>query len=44
MTATRDTLFDGGGVMGGRMAALDWTATAMGPPARWPQGLRCSSA
>ncbi len=40
MTATRDTLFDGGGVMGGRMAALDWTATAMGPPARWPQGLR----
>jgi PAS domain S-box-containing protein len=30
----------GGGEMGARMRALDWTATPVGPPALWPQSLK----
>ncbi len=30
----------GGGEMGALMRAHDWGATALGPPASWPQGLR----
>jgi signal transduction histidine kinase/CheY-like chemotaxis protein len=30
----------GGGEMGERMRALDWSKTALGPPASWPQSLR----
>ena len=30
----------GGGEMGARMRALDWTATPLGPPAQWPQSLK----
>lgn len=30
----------GGGEMGARMRALDWTATPLGPPASWPQSLK----
>jgi PAS domain S-box-containing protein len=30
----------GGGEMGERIRAFDWAATSLGPPARWPPGLR----
>jgi signal transduction histidine kinase len=30
----------GGGEMGARMRALDWSKTPLGPPAGWPQSLR----
>ena len=30
----------GGGAMGERIRAFDWTGTALGPPATWPDGLR----
>jgi signal transduction histidine kinase/DNA-binding response OmpR family regulator len=30
----------GGGTMGARMRAMDWSATALGPPDRWPQSLK----
>jgi PAS domain S-box-containing protein len=30
----------GGGEMGARMRALDWTATPLGSPAAWPQSLK----
>jgi PAS domain S-box-containing protein len=30
----------GGGQMGERMRAVDWSATALGPPASWPQSLK----
>ena len=30
----------GGGVMGSRMRALDWTRTPLGAPERWPQSLK----
>ncbi len=32
--------FSGGGEMGARMRALDWTKTPLGAPARWPQSLK----
>jgi hypothetical protein len=32
----------GGGEMGERIRALDWTATALGPVSHWPQSLRTS--
>ena len=41
--ATQDPgteLFAGGGELGGRMAAIDWSATSLGPVAEWPQSLR----
>jgi hypothetical protein len=30
----------GGGEMGALMRALDWRATPLGPPERWPQSLK----
>lgn len=33
-------LFDGGGELGQRMRALDWSKTALGPVSRWPQSLK----
>ncbi len=38
-TATPDFLA-GGGEVGARLRALDWSATALGPPDHWPQSLR----
>ena len=35
-----ESIFAGGGEMGARMRALDWSATALGPLERWPQSLR----
>jgi signal transduction histidine kinase/CheY-like chemotaxis protein len=34
------TFLSGGGQMGALMRAHDWTTSALGPPARWPQTLR----
>ncbi len=34
------TFLQGGGEMGARMRALDWSTTALGAPATWPQSLR----
>ena len=30
----------GGGEMGERMRAFDWTSSSLGPPAQWPQSLK----
>ena len=38
--ATGLSLFDGGGELGERMRALDWSKTPLGPVARWPQSLK----
>src|SRR5262245_21296097 len=35
-----DHVIVGGGEMGERLRALDWTATPLGPVERWPQSLR----
>ena len=35
-----DSLFDGGGEMGRRMQAFDWSRHPLGLPAQWPQSLR----
>jgi PAS domain S-box-containing protein len=40
MKAPSETLFERGGEMARRLAALDWTATPLGTPATWPQSLR----
>ena len=37
---TADGILVGGGEMGARMRALDWSATPLGPVDRWPQSLR----
>src|SRR6185295_13243524 len=34
------TFLSGGGEMGERMRALDWSATPVGEPASWPQSLK----
>jgi signal transduction histidine kinase/DNA-binding response OmpR family regulator len=34
------SLFDGGGELGERMRAFDWSGTSLGPVARWPQSLK----
>jgi len=39
-TPRRHHFLDGGGEMGRRMRALDWSATPMGPPDGWPQSLK----
>ncbi len=39
-----DPLFACDGEMAGRMAALDWAATPLGPSESWPQSLRTSVA
>lgn len=38
------TFLDEGGQMGALMRAKDWTQTALGPPAQWPQSLRTAVA
>jgi PAS domain S-box-containing protein len=38
--ATAPAFLQGGGNMGALMRAFDWSATACGDPARWPQPLR----
>jgi DNA-binding NtrC family response regulator/signal transduction histidine kinase len=35
-----ESVFAGGGDMGARMRALDWSATVLGPLEQWPQSLR----
>jgi transcriptional regulator with GAF, ATPase, and Fis domain len=35
-----ESVFTGGGEMGARMRALDWSATVLGPLDQWPQSLR----
>src|SRR5258708_30327840 len=35
-----ESVFAGGGKMGARMRALDWSATDLGPLEQWPQSLR----
>ena len=35
-----DSVFAGGGDMGARMRAFDWSTTALGPLEQWPQSLR----
>ena len=35
-----DNWLQGGGEMGARVRALDWSTTALGPIGRWPQSLR----
>jgi len=37
---TELTFLAGGGEMGARMRAMDWSRTALGPPRQWPQSLR----
>jgi transcriptional regulator with GAF, ATPase, and Fis domain len=39
-TQLSESVFAGGGEMGVRMRALDWSATALGPLDHWPQSLR----
>jgi PAS domain S-box-containing protein len=38
--ASRENCLDGGGELGERMRQLDWAATPLGPPERWPQSLK----
>lgn len=38
--ATGPNFLAGGGEMGALMRALDWRATPLGPPERWPQSLK----
>ena len=40
MSRTTLSFLQGGGEMGARMRERDWSATALGPPATWPQSLR----
>src|SRR6187455_1466630 len=35
-----DSVFTGGGDMGERMRAVDWSTTVLGPVAQWAQSLR----
>lgn len=35
-----ESIFAGGGEMGARMRALDWSTTVLGPLEQWPQSLR----
>jgi hypothetical protein len=39
-TQLTESVFAGGGEMGARMRALDWSATVLGPLEQWPQSLR----
>jgi DNA-binding NtrC family response regulator/signal transduction histidine kinase len=39
-TQLSESVFAGGGDMGARMRAFDWSATALGPLDQWPQSLR----
>jgi PAS domain S-box-containing protein len=40
MTQSIESVFSGGGEMGERMRAFDWSSTALGPLEQWPQSLR----
>jgi PAS domain-containing protein len=40
LSGTGEELFQHGGEMGGRMRALDWSRTPLGPVARWPHSLK----
>ncbi|MBM0104831.1 response regulator [Steroidobacter sp. S1-65] len=40
LEAARASLFRGGGELGELMQGMDWQATPLGPPQRWPQSLR----
>ena len=42
MTQLIDSALGGGGEMGERMRAVDWSTTPLGPPERWPQSLKIS--
>ena len=35
-----ESVFAGGGEMGARMRALEWSRTVLGPLEQWPQSLR----
>ena len=35
-----ESVFAGGGEMGARLRALDWSRTVLGPVEQWPQSLR----
>ena len=39
-TAFSQTFLHGGGEMGSRMRAMDWSRTILGPADTWPQSLR----
>jgi PAS domain S-box-containing protein len=39
-SAAIESVFSGGGEMGALMRALDWSQTAVGPVANWPQSLK----
>ena len=39
-TSTDLTFLKGGGEMGERMRAFDWSTSPVGPPAQWPQSLK----
>jgi hypothetical protein len=40
MTQLIESVLGGGGQMGERMRAVDWSTTALGPLEQWPQSLR----
>src|SRR5215467_12522161 len=40
MTQLIESVLGGGGEMGARMRAFDWSTTALGPVEQWPQSLR----
>jgi hypothetical protein len=40
MTQLIESVLSGGGEMGERMRAFDWSTTAIGSPEQWPQSLR----
>ena len=40
MTQLIESVLGGGGEMGERMHAFDWSKTALGPLEQWPQSLR----
>src|SRR5262245_24092403 len=42
MTQLIESVLGGGGAMGARMRAFDWSTTALGPLDQWPQSLRIS--
>jgi DNA-binding NtrC family response regulator/signal transduction histidine kinase len=39
-TQSIESVFAGGGEMGARMRAVDWSTTVLGPVEQWPQSLR----
>ena len=42
MTQLIESVLGGGGEMGERIRALDWSTTPLGPLERWPQSLKIS--